>query len=152
MALVPGTISWRARALRNILEIVSGSNEAPVVFIEMADKVVTAWLDGGGQGSEPWMGVLVGIMKTHAPLENGRPMTSKNPTEAAKSVLASLFGSAPGTLPQQFTAPGPTKLEQAGQVLLGMRVKRSGGLCGEKPKAATNLLGTSMITPWTAPQ
>jgi hypothetical protein len=142
MAPVPAVVSWRARALRNILEIVSGSNEAPVEFIAAATKAIDAWLDGGGQGAEPWMLVLVGIMKTHAPLENGRFLErgfGKDPTKLALAIVDSLIASSTN-VPDQFANPSSENLRRAGKKVLDLRVKRKG-----RP-------GPGQCTPWTAAQ
>jgi hypothetical protein len=140
MGKVPQAVQWRARALASLLEVVAASDKAPLEFIQAATKAIEAWIDGSGQVAEPWMLVLVGIMKTTAPLENGKPMTSKNPSEAARAVLASLCSSAPGKLPQQFVRPDAKKLERAGRALLEMRVKRTG------------VPGGGTIGPWSAAQ
>ena len=53
MGRVPGAVKWRARALASLLDVVGGSNEAPLAFIEAANKAIEAWLDSRGQSAEP---------------------------------------------------------------------------------------------------
>lgn len=62
MAPVPPELRDRARQLVGVLELVAGSNEAPVEFISIVEQAVDAMLRRGAPQAAAWHAVLVGII------------------------------------------------------------------------------------------
>jgi hypothetical protein len=116
MAPVTSTLSWRARSLAHALEVVGGSDEAPVALIELAEIVAEAALSK--VRAEGWQRVLAGIFK-------GGVMTFPSPPDKGVAyVLATLRASAPD-VPAQFVDPSELRIKKAAAVIRKMRTNES---------------------------
>jgi hypothetical protein len=122
MGKVPHALCLRARELAKQLELVGGSDEAPVEFIRNAEVAVAAVT--GENNAAGWQLVLEGILK--GPAAGQTALLPKDDTEAAKWLVATLLKSAPDA-PALFRELRADKLAGIAAVIVKLRGKRNRG-------------------------